>query len=730
MINQAKKIQTNSCLVLLSLTLAGCELLTPKQAKLPMSDAVGIEPSEQNIIFEQLDNRRPDKKDKNSLHTEIYPGGGLPVSELGAQADKNQAGGPGAYNLNFDEADLGEVAKVIISDILAQNYVLSPKVAGSVTLQTTQPLTRAQLLPTLEMLLRMNNAALVKEGGVYHIEPAGDALYTSGLSVANKFKGKLPSGYQVSVIPVKNVGVDDISEILKPLMQEKTLLYTDTSRNLLVIGGSAAELERIKEIIAIFDVSVLRGRSFALFPLSNVDPATLIDELKNIFDKKSKEGESEFFRFIAIERMNAILAITHQARYLTDIETWITRLDRAKTASGGGVNVYRVQNVDAVTLGATLTDIFSSGGAQQHARPPSVAPGRNAATVTNRQTPPPTQTIQRAQQNNGAPGVGEAASVANVGDVRFIPDEINNALIIVSTAQEYGVIRKVIEQLDVMPLQVLIDATIVDVTLRDNLQYGIEWFIKHSNDQGIINSGGGFDLPAAAAGVATGGLGYSFVSNSGDVRAILHAEATKNNINVISSPSLMVLNNQEASIQVGNEISLRTSQNTPLSGGLDNGLIQTNALQQRKTGVKLNVKPRVNASGLVIMEITQSVEDPGPAKSDGSNPDILTREITSSVAVQSGETIVLGGLIKENNSNDKVGIPFLQDLPLIGPLFGNTTYNKDRTELVVLLTPRVVTGSQDARAVRDEFKRKLTGIYEEVPYYKEIPYKAENPAVH
>ncbi|MGR9053920.1 MAG: type II secretion system secretin GspD [Gammaproteobacteria bacterium] len=703
--NNVKKIHAASGLALLCLTLPGCELLSPQQqAKLPFIESAVDESDDRGIVFEQLDNKDL-SGEQTRLKAEMYPGGGLPVSDLSRTAGKKQSG-EGTYHLNFDEADLGEVAKVIIGDILKQNYVLSPKVAGSVTLQTTEPLTREQLLPTLEMLLRMNNAALVKDGGVFHIEPAGDALFSSDLGVASRSEGKLPVGYRVNVLPIRNVGVNDMAEVLKPLVYEKTLLYTDVARNLLVVGGTPAELQRVREIVAIFDVDVLRGRSFALFPLSHVDPSTLIEELKHIFEKKGAEGESEFFRFIPIERMNSILAITHQARYLTDIENWIARLDKARSTASGGVHVYRVQHVDAVTLATTLSNIFGTSGAvTQQTRPPSIAAGRQAVEVTNKQTQPATQTVQRNNANNRTPN-NNASLLANNGGVRFIADEINNALVIVSTAQEFGLIREIIEELDVMPLQVLIDATIVDVTLTDNLKYGIKWFLSHNNEgQNIVTSGdfSGVDLTKAAAAVASGGLGYSFVSNSGDIRAILNAEATNGNVNVISSPSLMVLNNQEASIQVGNEISLRTSTNTPLTGSISNtsGLVSTNQLQQRKTGVKLKVKPRVNAGGLVIMDVTQSVEDPGTAPADGSaNPNILTREITSSVAVHSGETIVLGGLIKENNDNSKTGIPFLHELPLIGPLFGSTQYNKTKTELVVLLTPRVVTGKQDARAVR------------------------------
>ncbi|GAB4261555.1 MAG: type II secretion system secretin GspD [Methylomicrobium sp.] len=696
------------------LLMTGCELLGPQlRNKLPLQDlaATSADQEEKFISTEESS----DDANKDRLPAEFYPGANSALSELAGVSGRQSAKtGSGSYSLNFDEADLGEVAKVIISDILGQNYVLSPKVAGKVTLQTTEPLTREQLLPTLEMLLSMNDAALVKDGGVYHIEPAGDALYTSALSLADRRGRLLPSGYQVAVIPVRNVGVDNIVDLLKPLIQEKTLLHADASRNLLLAGGTAAELARIQEIVGIFDVDMMRGRSFALFPLSHVDPPTLIDELNQIFDNSTEEDKGRFFRFIAIERLNAVLAITHQKRYLSDIENWIVRLDKAKSAAGGGVNVYKVQHVDAVQLAATLSEIYGTVGPQT--RQPSVAPGRQGVEVTNRLQQQNNQQSQQQRQRRLPTNnlMGSGAKVANVGDVRIIPDEINNSLVIVATAQEYSVIKDVIKQLDVMPLQVLIDATIVDVTLTDNLKYGVQWYFQHRNG-GVNEIGGGGNLiksaAAAAAAGFTGGLSYSFVSFSDDIKAVLSAEALKNNINVISSPSLMVLNNQEASIQVGNEISLRTSQNTPLTGGVDTGLIQTNQLEQRKTGVKLKVKPRVNAGGLVIMDIEQSVEDPGAPKDDGSNPDILTREIMSSVAVQSGETIVLGGLIKENNTYGKTGVPWLHEVPLIGPLFGSTSSTNDKTELVVLLTPRVVTSRQDSRLVTDEFKRKLTGIY-------------------
>jgi len=476
----------------------------------------------------------------------------------------------------------------------------------------------------------------------------------------------------------------------------------------MLLAGTASELARAMEMVNAFDIDVMKGRSFGLFPLQNVDAAKIIEELEQVFQQKSGATGQGFFQFMAIERLNSILAITQQSKYLQDIGSWVFRLDKANTSAGGGVIVYKVQHAEAVKLAETLNEIFSQNSQKNSTA--SVAAGRKTVQITNKDKKQTKTTKKLA-----------TTSLSDVGDVKIIADEDNNALIIMATAQDYSVVQRVIKQLDVMPLQVLIDATIVEVALDDELQYGIKWFFEHSDGQHAGDSGGiglastaaSLALAGATGGASTAaGFGYGFVSNSGDIKAVLNAESVKGNINIISSPSLMVLNNKEASIQVGEEKSLRTSESTNTSGGADSAIV-TNTIQQRKTGVTVNVKPRVNANGLVIMEIEQSVEDFGQGDGTNGNPDILTREIKSSVAVQSGETIVLGGLISEKNSYAKGGIPFLHDLPLIGPLFGTTSKGKEKTELVVLITPRVVKSRLDAKLVTDEFKRKLSGIYEE-----------------
>jgi general secretion pathway protein D len=659
--------------------------------------------------------------EKPRAKSELFPGTGQYVPSSPESHRKTKGSGEGAYSLNFDEADLGEVAKVVLSDILGQNYVLSPKVTGKVTLQTTDPLSKDELIPTLEMLLRMNNAVLIKDASIYHIEPASEALYSSNFA-APGVAGK--TGYQVRVIPIRNVSVGDLMEVLKPLVQEKTILTTDSTRNILVASGTPDELARVMDMVSTFDIDVLKGRSFGLFPLAHTEPETIIKELEEVFDSKSKDDDSAFFRFLPIERMNAIMAITHQSRYLQDIESWILRLDKANTASGGGVNVYKVQNTNAEELADTLNGIFT--GSQSSGSTAKVAPGKKATEVTNKPTDPTqaaggaggttassTSKKKSASKSGGSAATG-TATVADIENVKIISDKGNNSLIIVATPREYDIVLPIIKQLDILPLQVLIDATIVAVDLKDDLKYGIQWFLDHQGSS--ISSGSGTTTlgsiaKAGGAAFATGGL--SAVYNSGVVNALLSAQADKNNLNVISSPSLMVLNNQEATIDVGDQIPILSSTLSGVSQTSNTGLVSSNSIQYKDTGVKLVVTPRVNANGMVIMDVSQTVSDPKKTTVSGiDSATISKKHIESSVAVQDGETIVLGGLIKQDNTFNQGGIPYLFDLPWIGPLFGTTVNNKDKTELVVLITPRVVKNKQDSRQISDEFKRKLTGIYE------------------
>ncbi len=696
------------------LLLSGCDTMGPDLFnKLPLEPVSAIkEPGQpKDAPFGESEGQAPSEEGEEPT-SEYYTGTGNFVRPAVRPGGSARAPRHGKYTLNFDDADLGEVAKVILSDTLNVNYVLSPQVAGTVNLQTSHPLTREELIPTLEMVLRMNGAVLLRDGDLYRIEPESNALQSAQSPRLGRAGPRVPVGYQVRIVPLRYVGVKEMQSILEPLLPPKAILRADPARNLMLIAGTSDELENIIDTISIFDVDVLQGMSVALFTLKNADVATVVPELETLFGEASKGPLAGMFRLLPIERLNAILVITPQPKYLYEAETWIERLDRAVTEAGGGVHVYRVQNVDAVELSATLNEIF---GSQRRSTTPgaSLAPGLRPREISGGQDGEPESAPPSRETGN--------MDVSNVGEnVRIIPDERNNAVVVVSTKQEYDIIERVIKQLDVTPLQVLIDATIVEVTLKDNLQYGIQWFLKNSlpgdHTGRAVLTQNATDL---ALSLITGGFSYSIVNNASDVQFVLHALAEDQKLNMIAAPSLMVLDNQEATINVGDQVPIATSQSTNTSSATvspdGTNAIVTNQIQLIDTGVTLKIKPRVNAGGLVIMDIEQEANVPVATTTSGlDSPTIQQRKIESSIAVQSGETIVLGGLIQDRRNLRRDGVPFFSKIPYIGPLFGSTDKQLDRTELVVLITPRVVQRQQDARDITREFKRKLTGIYSDL----------------
>ena len=310
----------------------------------------------------------------------------------------------------------------------------------------------------------------------------------------------------------------------------------------------------------------------------------------------------------------------------------------------------------------------------------------------------------------------QSSTATNLGNVRIVADPPNNALIITAKAQEYKEIEAVIKELDVLPLQVLIDATIAEVELTDDLKYGIKWYFQQGSMAELLGQPlDNYVQNAAVAGATASG--FSYVLAGKDLRVLLQAEAVKGKVNMLSSPSVMVLNNQEASMRVGDQVPI-------LTGSVSNTINTNNvvqAIQYRDTGVLLNVRPRVNSGGLVNMDIIQTVSNVKPKPTSGStttdinSPTIAQRQIKSTVAVQDGDTLVLGGLIRENTANTKTGVPLLYELPIIGDLFGTTTMVSTRTELVVLLTPRIVDSQVKGREISNEFRRKLTGLYDPGP---------------
>jgi general secretion pathway protein D len=691
------------------LSVSGCESLGPEMGKKIPLDRLPLQ-TNKPLIDPQLEvatEKTTEGLPQDRAKAEIYQGTGAFISKKGVVKKTITKSRNGKFELNFTNAEIEEVAETLLGDILGVNYVVSPNVRGSITIRTTKPISQSEVLPTLTILLKMNGAALVKNNNIYHIEPIALASTFSDIKTGIP-QGKLPEGYQILIIPLEYVSVVDMAKVLVGVLSEDSILRLDKSRNVMVIAGHGQELEQAVNIIKTFDVNVMDGMSFGLFPLTQAQPDTVIKELESLLGEIESPITHDLLRFVAIERLNAIMVITPQMAYLKTTERWIKRLDKANTTSSNGIIVYKVKHVDAETLADTLSTIIT-GSKPKTTKNNNLAPGVRSGRITNKSR---TNNSRRSSSRNNSSSKA-VSNAEQLEGISIVADATNNALIIIATQEQYKMLKEVIVQLDVMPLQVLIDATIISVTLTDELRYGIRWYFTHKNGGASSGSGIGLTDVAALAGAAFNpGFGYSFISSADNIRAVLTAEAKDNKINVISAPSVMVLNNQEAVIQVGEKIPVRTSELTTDTGST------SNTIQMRETGVTLKVKPRVNANGLVIMTIDQSVDNAIPAGSDGSSsgidsPSILQRKINSIVAVHDKETIVLGGLISENRVYDKTGIPLLNQIPFLGALFGSTEKTITKTELVVLITPRVIRTRAAARDIALEFKQKLTGIFEE-----------------
>jgi general secretion pathway protein D len=598
--------------------------------------------------------------------------------------------------LNFEGADVREVAKTILADILGHSYIVDPRVQGSITLRTTKPLPQDSLMSTLESLLKMNGATMILENGVYKIVPGA---VTRG-SISPRVGGKL-SGYSIQIVPLQYIGVREMAKILEPVSPEGAILRIDDVRNLLMIGGLQNEIAHMMDTIETFDVDWISGMSVGLFPMQSADVKTVAADLEKIMGDKTGGPLAGIVRTIPIERLNAILVITPQPKYLDQAKVWIERLDRVGgSTSGQRLFVYNVQNGKAESLANLLSQAYSAtpgaGATQQRAA--SVAPGlasTNIASSGGATTPAASQVAQPAT------AVTLGGKDSELRNVRIVADKENNALLIVASADEYGIIENALKKLDVAPRQVLIDVTIAEVTLTDDLSFGLEWSFTHGDRRkGLLDSG--------AAGIAalTPGFSYTLANATGTgIQAALNMLATDKRVNILSSPHIMVADNQQARIQVGDSVPTPGQTIVPSTGS------PITSTQYLDTGIILTVTPRISAGGVVNLDVQQEVSNASTAQG-ATAPTISKRTAKSIVTVQSGETTILGGLIKEEKSFSTAGIPLLSQIPLIGALFGTQGSNKVKTELVILITPRIATNAAQAKTISEEFRKRLSEVGE------------------
>ncbi|MCG8018079.1 MAG: type II secretion system secretin GspD [Candidatus Thiodiazotropha sp. 'RUGA'] len=616
----------------------------------------------------------------------------------------------GDITLNFEKADLREVVQTVLGELLDENYILDPAVKGSVTIQTGKSLRKADLLPTLETLLRMNGAAMVLVDGIYRILPLSKAIQGQQVPRLADGGAPIPAGYALQVVPVKYIGVREMAQILQPLAPVNSVIRVDATRNLLVLGGTGGELAGMLETIQLFDVDWMEGLSVGFFPLKYAKVSTVTKELQAIVGSMDSNPLEGMFRVVPVDEAGGILVVTPQKRYLDRVAEWIPRLDRVdsqESGTGQKLYVYRVQNGEAVELADMLQQLFSaSGTTQKKSKSAQVAPGKTKKTLSS--------STDSESQNLSTTSVARmtlfgAGGSDTKSEIRVVADDKHNSLVITATPSQYANMLDALEKLDVRQLQVMVEATIIEVALQDEFKYGLQWAFNSDVGSNYIGEGVLSSTTSAVLGNTLPGFNFSVLRSASDVRAVFNALAEDSLIRVLSSPSVMVLDNETASIQVGDEVPIVDQQRQSTTDS-DSPII--NSISYRETGVMLEVTPRVNPGGLVTLDVTQEVSDVSDvvASSTSGSPTISTRKITSTVAVKNGEVLVLGGLITDRDNEGTSGLPFLSKLPLIGWLFGQESTFSKRTELVVVLVPTVVFNSDDNRQVVESFRAKLQGL--------------------
>ncbi len=667
----------------------------------------------------------------------------------------------GDITLNFVNSPIREFVDSVLGNTLGVTYVVDPNVQGTITLRTARPLPRDRVLGVVEDALAMNGAALVQKGSVYKVVPLEDAASSPAiLQQGGRAPTQLDRGFSLHVIPLHYGSAPALQEVLQPFVPQGRTLRIDPTRNLFIFAGTGPEAVDFADLVSIFDVDWMAGKSFGIFPLKYADPTKIAGELQHVFGEGSQKAPGNIVDFVPIERLNAVLVITPQKSYLNDARDWITRLDRGNEADKRQLFVYYVQNGRATELAGVLGQAFNVNvGINQETTPQStLAPGLSPSEMTQpgattQQPYSPSSSLtgntsfgnvggassfgtesptgalsplrQSMQGGGGTTALGVGAGPAGAqpttpqgpeNALRIVADVRDNALVMYATPAEYETMLAALKKLDIVPLQVLIEATIAEVTLNDELKYGLEWFFSAGGSKFVFSPNQITTAAPTPDNVLTSQFpGFSYILSQSNARVVLNALTQITDVKVISSPSLMVLDNEPARLQVGDQVPLSVQSSVST---LAAGAPIVSEIEYRDTGVILDIIPRVNAGGLVVLDIIQEVSKVSPTvvtastttTTQATTPTISQRRIASTVAINSGDTVALGGLIQDSVTKSVSGIPVLSDIPILGNLFKTTDNANARTELLVLLTPRVVKDRTDARLLTDQLRQRLRGL--------------------
>lgn len=592
--------------------------------------------------------------------------------------------------LNFVDVDLQDFVRAVFDEVLKESVIVDASLKGRITLRAPNPVSRAVALEMVRQALQASGASLVSAGGINRVVAKSDQ------------RGSKRLGDSIRILPLQYIGAEEAKAALAPFSQSGVDVAAAPSGRYLTISGAASDIDNLEEVLGSLDVDQMKGMSFGLFPLKEALANAVSTELGQMFNK---DADARGFRSIPISRMNAVLLITPRPGQLAAAQKWIGRLDRADHDERK-VYVYPVQNRSAAEIAKTLTAVLDGGSSktpEQQSNPVSPALTTTTASIPARQTSSSgfSQVASTSNQGSLSDAADRQAPDAGGRRSRISADLSTNSIVVTASPEEWKIIDAALRRLDIMPPQVLIEATIAEVTLNDTLSHGVRWFFQKGLHGVGVTDG---SVPSAAG---VGGFTYSFGIPQANV--VISALEQVTDVQIVSSPALTVLDNQTAKLQVGDQVPIatRTSQSV-----VNPDAPTVNDIEFRDTGIILSVTPRVNASGLVILDITQEVSDVVPTTTSNLNsPTIRQRKINSSVAVQSGREIVLGGLMGMSSQRSDNGVPGLISVPIFGNLFKTQAQNQGgRTEFLVILRPTVLGSRMDIQTITDEIKSRMSAI--------------------
>ncbi len=634
-----------------------------------------------------------------------------------------------SYQLNFESTDVASVCKAILGDILGLNYLLDPRVNGQINLNSTHAVPRNSLLPLLEASLLTVNATLTRDGSAYRISPIAEPRGIGSIGFQS-----VAEGYGTTVIPARFIPAANLGKILDGLGGRSGTVKVEPTANVLMIQGTAAERRAILSAASMVDVDWMRTKSVAILPIEHASPETVIAELNKILGTGEGGLSQNVIQLQPIGRLNAVLAVSSRRDAIDHVTRWVMRLDAADQ-NAAGVKVYRLKYAQAKTVAAMLNRMFGNrqGTANGQSDSDQLEPGADspdttggdklaavqpAQAATGAASPPATaaagtatpnsNNVMKASFSDGAttkpsstddPSQDLRPGQKGGGKVRVTPDIANNALFIETNPQTYSIVERTIREMDRFPTQVNIEVTIAEVVLTNDLKYGVQFFLKNGNFS--VGLGGVAGLPLKST-----YPGFNLLSGSLlDPQVVLDALSHFTSVKVLSSPSLVVLDRQPAILQVGDQIPILSRQLTS-----SESTATVNNVELKDTGIILNVLPRVNANGVVNLAVEQQISNVSSTQANTLTPTISQRRVKSVVSVTSGQSVLLAGLITENQSISRDGLPVVSQIKVLNDLLSSHDRSTGRTELIIFIRPKIIASGQDAQRVTEEFMSRMRSI--------------------